>query len=61
MTVPAQREYVRGRPDRVMVDSCRSAQLAVVGPRRHGYAGVLLGAIGTSLLRRADCPVLIAR
>jgi len=60
-SVPAQREYVRGRPDRVMVDSCRAARLAVVGPRRHGYAGVLLGAIGTSLLRQADCPVLIAR
>jgi nucleotide-binding universal stress UspA family protein len=60
-SVPAEREYVTGRPDEVMVDSCRSAQLAVVGPRRHGYEGILLGAIGTRLLRRADCPVLIAR
>jgi nucleotide-binding universal stress UspA family protein len=60
-SVAAQREYVPGRPDRVMVDRCRSARLAVVGPRRHGYQGVLLGAIGTRLLRRADCPVLIAR
>jgi nucleotide-binding universal stress UspA family protein len=44
-----------------MVDSCREAQLAVVGPRRRGNEGVLLGAIGTRPLRRAGCPVLIAR
>ncbi|MEU4236009.1 universal stress protein [Actinoplanes sp. NPDC026619] len=60
-SVPAQHEYVDGRPDKVMVDSCRQARLAVVGPRRHGYQGVLLGAVGTRLLRRSDCPVLIAR
>jgi nucleotide-binding universal stress UspA family protein len=60
-TVPAQREYVNGRPDRVLVDSCRQARLAVVGPRRHGYQGVMLGSVGTRLLRRADCPVLVAR
>lgn len=59
--VPARRAYVDGRPDKVMVQSCEEAQLAVVGPRRHGYQGVLLGAIGTRLLRRAACPVLIAR
>jgi nucleotide-binding universal stress UspA family protein len=59
--VSAQREYFTGRPDKVLVENCRQARLAVVGPRRHGYEGVLLGAIGTRLLRRADCPVLIAR
>ncbi|MET3425570.1 nucleotide-binding universal stress UspA family protein [Actinoplanes tereljensis] len=60
-SVPAQRAYVNGRPDRVMVDSCRQARLAVVGPHRQGYPGALLGAVGTRLLRRADCPVLIVR
>lgn len=60
-SVPAQREYLPGRPEKVMVESCRAAQLAVVGPRRHGYEGILLGTVGTSLLRRAACPVLIAR
>jgi nucleotide-binding universal stress UspA family protein len=60
-SVTAQREYVNGRPDKVMVDSCREARLAVVGPRGHGFQGVLLGAIGSRLLRRADCPVLISR
>jgi len=60
-SVPAQRAYVNGRPDKVLVDSCRQARLAVVGPRRHGFEGVLLGDIGNRLLRRAECPVLIAR
>jgi len=60
-SVTAQREYVSGRPDKVLVERCRQAQLAVVGPRRHGYEGVLLGSVGSNLLRRADCPVLIAR
>jgi nucleotide-binding universal stress UspA family protein len=60
-TVSAQREYVSGRPDKVMVESCRQARLAVVGPRRHGYQGVMVGAIGARLMHRADCPVLIAR
>jgi nucleotide-binding universal stress UspA family protein len=60
-SVPAEREYLRGRPDKVLVDCCRQARLAVVGPRRHGYEGLLLGSVGSRLLRRADCPVLIAR
>jgi nucleotide-binding universal stress UspA family protein len=60
-SVPAEHEYAPGRPDRVLVQRCERAQLVVVGPRRHGYEGVMLGAIGTGLLRRADCPVLIAR
>jgi nucleotide-binding universal stress UspA family protein len=59
--VPAQREYVAGRPDRVLADHCREARLAVVGPRRHGFEGVMLGSVGSRLLRNADCPVLIAR
>lgn len=59
--VGAQHEYVTGRPDKVLVENCRQAMLAVVGPRRHGYEGLLLGAVGARLLRRADCPVLIAR
>jgi nucleotide-binding universal stress UspA family protein len=59
--VEASREVVGGRPDKVLVQRCRQAQLVVVGPRRHGYEGVLLGPVGTRLLQRAECPVLIAR
>jgi nucleotide-binding universal stress UspA family protein len=59
--VPAEREVVAGRPDKVLLQHSRQARLVVVGPRRHGFEGVLLGAVGTRLLQRADCPVLIAR
>jgi len=59
--VPAEREVVAGRPDKVLIQRSRQAQLVVVGPRRHGFEGVLLGSVGTHLLQRADCPVLIAR
>jgi nucleotide-binding universal stress UspA family protein len=60
-SVRAEREYAAGKPDKVLVQRCQEAQLVVVGPRRHGYQGVMLGAIGSGLLRRAACPVLIAR
>jgi nucleotide-binding universal stress UspA family protein len=59
--VPAQREVVVGRPDKVLVQRSGQAQLVVVGPRGHGFEGVLLGSVGTRLLQRAECPVLIAR
>jgi nucleotide-binding universal stress UspA family protein len=59
--VPAKREVVSGRPDKVLVERSREAQLVVVGPRRHGFEGVMLGSAGTRLVERADCPVLIAR
>jgi nucleotide-binding universal stress UspA family protein len=59
--VPAERELVAGRPDRVLVRRSRQAQLVVVGPRRHGFDVVLLGSVGTRLVERADCPVRIAR
>jgi nucleotide-binding universal stress UspA family protein len=59
--VTAEREFVSGRPEKVLVQRSRQAQLVVVGPRRHGFEGVLLGSVGTRLLERADCPVLIAR
>lgn len=60
-SVPAQRSYVTGKPGKVLIESCREARLAVVGPRRHGYEGVMLGTVGSGLLHGADCPVLIAR
>ena len=59
--VQARREVVAGSPDKVLLQHALRAQLVVVGPRGHGFEGVLLGAVGTRLLQRADCPVLIAR
>ncbi|MBL7259483.1 universal stress protein [Paractinoplanes lichenicola] len=59
--VRAHRAYVSGRTDKVLIQRSRSACLMVVGPRTHGYQGLMLGAIGSRLLQRSGCPVLIAR
>jgi len=59
--VTAEREVVAGRPDQVLIQRSGQAQLVVVGPRGHGFEGVLLGSVGTRLLQHADCPVFIAR
>ncbi|MGK5682879.1 universal stress protein [Actinoplanes sp. URMC 104] len=59
--VPASYECVAGRPDEVLVQRSRAARLVVVGPRAHGYQGLMLGTIGTRLIERAGCPVLVAR
>lgn len=59
--VTAEREVIAGRTDKVLVQRSQQAQLVVVGPRGHGFVKALLGAVGTPLLQRADCPVLIAR
>jgi nucleotide-binding universal stress UspA family protein len=60
-SVSAEREVVAGRADKVLMERSRQAQLVVVGPRGHGFEGVQLGQVGTRLVERADCPVLIAR
>nr|WP_221373814.1 universal stress protein [Actinoplanes polyasparticus] len=59
--VRASREFVGGRADRVLVQRSRAARMVVVGPRTHGYEGLMLGSIGSRLLRRSSCPVVIAR
>ncbi|WP_127502070.1 universal stress protein [Actinoplanes solisilvae] len=59
--VAASHEFVPGRPDKVLAQKSRSASLVVVGPRTHGFQGLMLGSIGNRLLERAGCPVLIAR
>ncbi|MCY1144995.1 universal stress protein [Actinoplanes sp. Pm04-4] len=59
--VHAHREFVDGRADKVLVQRSRAARMVVVGPRTHGYEGLMLGSIGSRLLRRSSCPVVIAR
>jgi nucleotide-binding universal stress UspA family protein len=59
--VPVEREIVAGDPAKALVQRSQRARLVVVGPRRHGFEGKMLGPVGTRLLQRADCPVLIAR
>jgi nucleotide-binding universal stress UspA family protein len=60
--VPTECLAVEGDPTSVLVDRSRRAQLVVVGSRGHGgFAGLLLGSVGSHLLHHADCPVLIVR
>ncbi|WP_250034799.1 universal stress protein [Paractinoplanes maris] len=59
--VRATRERIDGRADKVLVQRSRSARMVVVGPRTHGYEGLMLGSIGSRLLQRSSCPVVIAR
>ena len=59
--VRARREVVAGRADQVLVQRSGAARLVVVGPRTHGFERMMLGAIGTRLLLRSECPVLVAR
>lgn len=51
-----------GRPRRVLNAASAAATLLVVGARGHcPVAGLILGSVGQSLVRHADCPVMIVR
>lgn len=52
----------RGDPADILLTSSANASLLVLGSHgRHEAAGALLGSVGQAVLRRAVCPVLIAR
>jgi nucleotide-binding universal stress UspA family protein len=55
-------EIVRGDPRYVLTDTSRSATLLVLGSRGRGrLASGLFGSVGRHLIRRARCPVVVAR
>ena len=52
----------RGDPAQLLVARSTHASLLVLGSHgRHEAAGVVLGSVSQAVLRRADCPVLVAR
>jgi nucleotide-binding universal stress UspA family protein len=58
--VRVRRVPVESRPQPVLVEAARSAELLVVGARRrHGAVGMQLGPVNHTVLHRAACPVVV--
>lgn len=58
--VMVRREVSRGIPRERLLEWSRSARLLVVGSRGRGaLAGLLLGSTSSTLVQRADCPVMV--
>ena len=53
---------VRGRPQPMLIEASKGADLLVVGSRGHGeFVGMLIGSVSEYCTTNAHCPVLVHR
>lgn len=57
---PAEAAFLRGEPARELARESQVSECLVIGSRGYGPApAVLLGEVGTTLVRTAECPVIV--
>ncbi|WP_326718478.1 universal stress protein [Streptomyces sp. NBC_00243] len=58
-SVPVRRRIVEGPARKVLLEASATADLLVVGARRHGHSGLQLGRVAHAVLHHSACPVAV--
>jgi nucleotide-binding universal stress UspA family protein len=60
--VALEPQLLEGAPGELLVEASESAELVVVGTRRHGgLASFVLGSVSNTVVHHAHCPVVVVR